>query len=122
MLLLERISTDILESKIPAEDTEGDFPLEILASTISTDERSTAQPAEEKAQTSSPVLMLSLLEGGVVVHSIVIGMNMGVMTDDHSALIGLIVALSFHQFFEGHASALRLSEQTFHFGSCLRLL
>eukprot|EP00960_Hanusia_phi_P031268 749189-Hanusia_phi.AAC.1 len=42
-----------------------------------------------------------MLELGIVVHSVIIGMDLGVKTDKASAIVGLVIALCFHQFFEG---------------------
>lgn len=68
--------------------------------TPSTTDRAADEDAERKID---PVLMLSMMEVGIVVHSVVIGLNLGVMTDNPSALLGLIIALSFHQLFEGRS-------------------
>ncbi|EKX46016.1 hypothetical protein GUITHDRAFT_138503 [Guillardia theta CCMP2712] len=48
-----------------------------------------------------PELMLGMLEVGVIMHSLIIGMDLGVMSQRPSAIVGLVVALCFHQFFEG---------------------
>lgn len=51
---------------------------------------------------SKTVIKVYILEAAIAVHSIIIGFSFG-MTQVHSKenIIGLIVALSFHQFFEG---------------------
>ena len=49
-----------------------------------------------------------MLEFGVTVHSIFIGLAVGVVGD--TELTGLLVALSFHQFFEGIALGARLAD------------
>ena len=43
---------------------------------------------------------LKVLELGIVVHSVIIGMSLGA-SQSASAIKPLVVALSFHQFFEG---------------------
>ena len=45
--------------------------------------------------------MLGMLQFGIVVHSVIIGMDLGVRTQKPSAIVGLMIALCFHQFFEG---------------------
>eukprot|EP00960_Hanusia_phi_P064912 765957-Hanusia_phi.AAC.1 len=50
---------------------------------------------------AKPKVMLGMLELGIVVHSVIIGMDLGVKTDKASAIVGLVIALCFHQFFEG---------------------
>eukprot|EP00960_Hanusia_phi_P064819 765924-Hanusia_phi.AAC.4 len=50
---------------------------------------------------AKPRVMLGMLELGVVVHSLIIGMDLGVKTQQANAVVGLIIALCFHQFFEG---------------------
>ncbi|KAM9998003.1 hypothetical protein ACTFIY_007665 [Dictyostelium cf. discoideum] len=49
-----------------------------------------------------------LLEFGITMHSIFIGLTVGVVDD--SGLKSLLVALSFHQFFEGVALGSRISD------------
>ena len=46
------------------------------------------------------VIIAHLLELGVVVHSVIIGVGLGVTTN-HSDLDSLLIAISFHQLFEG---------------------
>jgi len=41
-----------------------------------------------------------ILEFGIAIHSIIIGINLGII-NDHLTLIQLLIAISFHQFFEG---------------------
>ncbi|EKX46121.1 hypothetical protein GUITHDRAFT_108155 [Guillardia theta CCMP2712] len=50
---------------------------------------------------AKPRVMLGMLEFGIVVHSVIIGMDLGVRTQKPSAIVGLMIALCFHQFFEG---------------------
>ena len=50
---------------------------------------------------ASQVLGIYLMEGGIVFHSVLVGITLGVTAG--SAFRTLIVALSFHQFFEGFA-------------------
>jgi zinc transporter 1/2/3 len=49
-----------------------------------------------------------MIEFGVTVHSLFIGLAFGIV--DYNTLVALLVALSFHQFFEGFALAARLSD------------
>jgi hypothetical protein len=46
-------------------------------------------------------MMLGMLEVGIIVHSVVIGMDLGASQDGPSTTLGLGLALSFHQLFEG---------------------
>jgi hypothetical protein len=46
-------------------------------------------------------VMLSMLEIGIIVHSVAIGLDVGASDAGASTSIGYIVALCFHQFFEG---------------------
>jgi zinc transporter 1/2/3 len=49
-----------------------------------------------------------MIEFGVTVHSLFIGLAVGIV--DYGTLVALLVALSFHQFFEGFALGARLSD------------
>lgn len=49
---------------------------------------------------SKSIIIAHLLELGVVVHSVIIGIGLGVTTD-RSGLNSLLIAISFHQLFEG---------------------
>jgi zinc transporter 1/2/3 len=42
-----------------------------------------------------------LMEIGCVFHSVLIGVGVGVLVDDRTQVIALVIALSFHQFLEG---------------------
>jgi zinc transporter 1/2/3 len=46
------------------------------------------------------MLYPKVLELGIVVHSVIIGMSLGA-SESASAIKPLVVALTFHQFFEG---------------------
>jgi len=47
-------------------------------------------------------MKLIIFESAIAVHSIIIGFNLGILTDDDLAeLKSLMIALAFHQFFEG---------------------
>ena len=46
------------------------------------------------------VLDLKVLELGIIVHSVIIGMSLGA-SQSTSTIRPLVVALTFHQFFEG---------------------
>lgn len=65
---------------------------------------------EEKRRTAA------LMEGSVVTHSIIIGLDLGLQNAD--GWRGLVVALAFHQFFEGIALAQVIAEA--HYGSLMR--
>ncbi|KAF9275824.1 high-affinity Zn(2+) transporter zrt1 [Mortierella alpina] len=52
-----------------------------------------------------------ILEAGVASHSVVIGVALGVSAD--AEFTGLLVALVFHQFFEGFALGARIAELDF---------
>ncbi|CBH17886.1 cation transporter, putative [Trypanosoma brucei gambiense DAL972] len=54
------------------------------------------------------VMALALMEFGLVVHSIFLGLSVGIASDSRTKV--LLVALSFHQFFEGLALGARLAE------------
>ena len=72
----------------------------------------------DNASTSSTVfealegpLQAGMIEFGLTVHSIFIGFTVGVVDDD--GLHSLLVALCFHQFFEGIALGARLADAEF---------
>ncbi|KAG0211856.1 high-affinity Zn(2+) transporter zrt1 [Mortierella sp. GBA30] len=52
-----------------------------------------------------------ILEGGVASHSVIIGVALGVSSD--SEFTGLLIALVFHQFFEGFALGARINDLDF---------
>ncbi|KAF9935030.1 high-affinity Zn(2+) transporter zrt1 [Linnemannia zychae] len=52
-----------------------------------------------------------ILEAGIAAHSVIIGVSLGVSTG--SDFIGLLVALVFHQFFEGFALGARIADLAF---------
>ncbi|KAG0018895.1 high-affinity Zn(2+) transporter zrt1 [Entomortierella chlamydospora] len=53
-----------------------------------------------------------ILEGGIATHSVIIGISLGVATS--SEFTGLLIALVFHQFFEGFALGARISALAFN--------
>jgi zinc transporter 1/2/3 len=57
------------------------------------------------------VISAALMEFGVSVHSVLIGVAVGVVPDDEVRI--LLIALSFHQFFEGLALGARLVDATY---------
>ncbi|KAF9437112.1 high-affinity Zn(2+) transporter zrt1 [Entomortierella beljakovae] len=52
-----------------------------------------------------------ILEAGIAAHSVIIGVSLGVSTS--SEFVGLLIALVFHQFFEGFALGARISALAF---------
>ncbi|KAG0048236.1 high-affinity Zn(2+) transporter zrt1 [Gryganskiella cystojenkinii] len=52
-----------------------------------------------------------ILEAGIAAHSVIIGISLGVSTG--SEFMGLLVALIFHQFFEGFALGARIADLAF---------
>jgi len=58
-------------------------------------------PGEDEEEARRKQKMVSkVLEIGIVIHSVIIGVTMG-MSQDVCAIRPLVVALSFHQVFEG---------------------
>ncbi|KAI1300544.1 high-affinity Zn(2+) transporter zrt1 [Mortierella claussenii] len=53
-----------------------------------------------------------ILEAGIAAHSVIIGVSLGVSTG--SEFTGLLVALIFHQFFEGFALGARIADLAFN--------
>ena len=72
-------------------------------------------PAQTEAQNKKQLLQCLLLEAGILFHSIFIGMALSVATG--TAFIVLLVAISFHQTFEGFALGSRISAIRFPVGS-----
>jgi zinc transporter 1/2/3 len=72
-------------------------------------------PAQTDAQNKKQLLQCLLLEAGILFHSIFIGMALSVATG--TAFIVLLVAISFHQTFEGFALGSRISAIRFPIGS-----
>lgn len=65
-----------------------------------------AQVADSPVQARSVLVDAFSAEFSITVHSIFVGLAVGVVSDEE--LAGLLVALSFHQFFEGIALGARL--------------
>ncbi|KAI8901450.1 Zinc/iron permease [Globomyces pollinis-pini] len=59
------------------------------------------QLSTENEEANRRVIGTYVLEAGILVHSFVIGLTLGMA--DELELIGLLIAISFHQFFEGVA-------------------
>ena len=57
-----------------------------------------AAGGEDRSQAQ---VMLTMLEMGIIVHSVAIGLDVGASDSGESMSIGYIVALCFHQLFEG---------------------
>ncbi|KAL1915779.1 uncharacterized protein VTP21DRAFT_6538 [Calcarisporiella thermophila] len=53
-----------------------------------------------------------MLELGIVLHSVVAGIAVGIVSSENQ--VSLLVAVCFHQFFEGIALGTRIAELTFH--------
>ena len=53
------------------------------------------------------------MEFAISLHSVIIGFSLGVTDSDTSSLVGLTIALGFHQFFEGIAMGLAAYEAKF---------
>jgi zinc transporter 1/2/3 len=81
----------------------------------------TAEHVSEKSLPfSSPLATAITLEFGTAVHSVLIGVALGVATDE---FIPLLVAITFHQFFEGLALSSIITEVGFqHLGTVLAFL
>jgi hypothetical protein len=73
------------------------------------------QPEKTEAQNQKLLLQCLLLEAGILFHSIFIGMALSVATGTSFAV--LLVAISFHQTFEGFALGSRISAIQFPAGS-----
>jgi zinc transporter 1/2/3 len=71
--------------------------------------------AKTEAQNQKLLLQCLLLEAGILFHSIFIGMALSVATG--TSFIVLLVAISFHQTFEGFALGSRISAIRFPVGS-----
>lgn len=72
-------------------------------------------PEKTEAQNQKLLLQCLLLEAGILFHSIFIGMALSVATGTSFAV--LLVAISFHQTFEGFALGSRISAIRFPAGS-----
>ena len=68
-------------------------------------------PHEHAHKPQHSILSVLAAEFGFTVHSLIIGLAVGVVGSDE--LAALLVALSFHQFFEGVALGARLLESSF---------
>ncbi|KAF1912662.1 Zinc/iron permease [Ampelomyces quisqualis] len=78
-------------------------------------DHSTDHPEMTEAQNQKQLLQCLLLEAGILFHSIFIGMALSVATGTSFAV--LLVAISFHQTFEGFALGSRISAIPFPAGS-----
>jgi zinc transporter 1/2/3 len=74
-----------------------------------------ATPEMTEAQHKKQLLQCLLLEAGILFHSVFIGMALSVATG--TSFIVLLVAISFHQTFEGFALGSRISAIKFPVGS-----
>ena len=57
--------------------------------------------AADREGGSQARVMLNMLEMGIIVHSVAIGLDVGASDSGETMSIGYIVALCFHQLFEG---------------------
>ncbi|KAH9873428.1 hypothetical protein IAQ61_004051 [Plenodomus lingam] len=80
-----------------------------------TQENSQEDAAKTEAQNNKLLLQCLLLEAGILFHSIFIGMALSVATGTSFGV--LLVAISFHQTFEGFALGSRISAIRFPAGS-----
>jgi zinc transporter 1/2/3 len=78
-------------------------------------ESSPDTPEKTEAQNQKQLLQCLLLEAGILFHSVFIGMALSVATGTSFAV--LLVAISFHQTFEGFALGSRISAIRFPAGS-----
>jgi zinc transporter ZupT len=79
------------------------------------DDQSPESPEKTEAQNKKLLLQCMLLEAGILFHSVFIGMALSVATG--TSFIVLLVAISFHQTFEGFALGSRISAIRFPAGS-----
>ena len=68
-------------------------------------------PSADPDSVAQRLIAAALMEFGVTLHSIFVGLAVGVVSDDD--LLPLLVALCFHQFFEGIALGTRLMEASY---------
>lgn len=78
-------------------------------------DNATETPEQTEAQNKKLLLQCLLLEAGILFHSVFIGMALSVATG--TSFIVLLVAISFHQTFEGFALGSRISAIRFPVGS-----
>ncbi|KAF2118425.1 Zinc/iron permease [Lophiotrema nucula] len=90
-------------SSLDSDDSDLDLGLDELASELT------------EAQHKKQLLQCLLLEAGILFHSVFIGMALSVATG--TSFIVLLVAISFHQTFEGFALGSRISAIRFSPGS-----
>ncbi|KAF1840380.1 Zinc/iron permease [Cucurbitaria berberidis CBS 394.84] len=76
---------------------------------------STGASEKTEAQNKKQLLQCLLLEAGILFHSVFIGMALSVATG--TSFVVLLVAISFHQTFEGFALGSRISAVRFPAGS-----
>ncbi|KAF7102698.1 hypothetical protein CFC21_103789 [Triticum aestivum] len=70
--------------------------------------------SEERPSQAHHVVVSQILEMGIVSHSVIIGLSLGV-SQSPCTIKPLVAALSFHQFFEGFALGGCISEVNIHF-------
>lgn len=62
---------------------------------------------EERLDEKSREMEVMIIEGGIVFHSIMVGLGLGVSTDE--GFVPYFVAITFHQFFDGCAIGTRMA-------------
>ncbi len=55
----------------------------------------------QKFKDSKAVITAHVVEVGVIVHTVLLGISIGTWTEDRASLIIFTIAMAFHQFFEG---------------------
>jgi ZIP zinc/iron transport family len=101
----ERHSSEHVEHNHSHSHSHDTDPLLINTTLSST---SLILPREECENEITKQITAIVLEFGILIHSVVIGISLGVSDDD--AFITLLLAISFHQLFEGIALGLVVGE------------
>ena len=109
-----------ISSKIKATSTveakiEAGIPITTSAVTINT------TSLHQHHQETMPYTKVYATETAIAIHSIIIGFTIGI-NPDTSALLGLTVALIFHQLFEGMALAMIAVQSNLGFHACCVLV
>lgn len=84
----------------------------VISETSSFDDSSSVSLADPETQVDAMTLKrlnlnITLLEGGILFHSIFVGMTISITTD---GFLILLIAILFHQFFEGLGLGSRIAE------------
>lgn len=99
------------------EEEELEDEAELLSRPHAHKSRDLSPESDEKTEAQNQKLLLQclLLEAGILFHSVFIGMALSVATG--TSFVVLLVAISFHQTFEGFALGSRISAIRFPIGS-----